>query len=159
MHVMNLVWGIASPKEFQLVAAVARIVFQAKTCLYLIQKTGEGKLAVVLTSATLLQGITLVVVPLLGLGCDQVAKAQRGRYKVEAYHLDKNRGEDQLAIQTRLLSITQQNAQSIILFASPQSLKEQSSWAPLLKRLCQMELFTLLVCDEAHTIPLNGCSF
>ncbi len=99
MHVMNLVWGIAFPKEFQL-AAVARIVFQAKRRLYLIQKPGEGKLAVVLTSATLLQGITLVVVPLLGLGCDQVAKAQHGRYKVEAYHLDENRGKDQLAIQT-----------------------------------------------------------
>jgi superfamily II DNA helicase RecQ len=111
-------------------------------------------LAVVLTASTLLRGITLVVVPLLGLGCDQVAKAHRLRYNVEAYHLDENRGEDQLAIQTRLLSITHLHHQSIILFTLPQSLKEGSSWAPLLKRLAKKKLFTLLVLDEAHTIPV-----
>jgi superfamily II DNA helicase RecQ len=158
IEVMKTVWGISSPREFQ-VEAVARLVFEPKTCLYLIRKTGEGKSAVVLSAATLLRGITLVVVPLLGLGCDQVAKAHRRRYKVEAYHLDENRGNDQVAIQTRLLSITQVHAQSIILFTSPQSLKEGSSWAPLLKRLSKRQLFTLLVFDEAHTIPLHGRSF
>jgi superfamily II DNA helicase RecQ len=113
----------------------------------------------VLTSATLLHGITLVVVPLLGLRCDQVVKAQRQRFKVKAYHLDNNRGEDQLAIQQRLLSITHRQAQTIILFASPQSLRGRLSWAPLLKRLAEMQLFTLLVCDEAYTVPLHGRSF
>jgi hypothetical protein len=157
-HVMEKVWGISSPREFQ-VEAVTRLVFEPRTCLFLIRKTGEGKLAVVLTSATLLRGITLVVVPLLGLGCDQVAKAQRRRHKVEAYHLDENRGDDQVAIQTRLLSITQRRSQSIILFTSPQSLKEGSSWAPLLKCLAKRNLFSLLVCDEAHTVPLHGRSF
>jgi superfamily II DNA helicase RecQ len=157
-HVMAKVWGITSPRYFQ-VEAIARLVFEPQTCIYLIRKTGEGKSAVVTTSSTLLRGITLVVVPLLGLGCDQVAKAQRRRYRVEAYHLDENRGEDQLALQRRLLSITNRQSQSIILFASPQSLKHGSSWSPLLKILAQRKLFTLLVCDEAHTIPLHGRSF
>jgi superfamily II DNA helicase RecQ len=157
-HVMDKVWGIKTPRYFQ-VEAVARLVFDPNTCLYLIRKTGEGKSAVVLTSSTLLRGITLVVVPLLGLGCDQVAKAQRHRYKVEAFHLDENRGEDQLAIQRRLLAITHLKAQSIILFASPQSLRHGSSWAPLLNILAKRKLFTLLVCDEAHTVPLQGRSF
>jgi superfamily II DNA helicase RecQ len=91
--------GISSPQYFQ-VETVARLVFHPKTCLFLIQKMGEGKSAIVLTAATLLQGRTLVVILLLGLGCDQVTKAQQHHFKVEAYHLvDKNRGEDQLAIQ------------------------------------------------------------
>jgi superfamily II DNA helicase RecQ len=60
---------------------------------------GEGKSDVVLISAMLLHGICLIVIPLLGLGCDQVAKTQRPGFKVESYHLDKNQGEDQLAIQ------------------------------------------------------------
>jgi hypothetical protein len=77
----------------------------------------------VLTLAILLRDICLVVVPLLGLGCDKVAKSQRPAYKVESYHLDENRGEGMLAIQRRLLSITNHRNQSIILFASPQSLK------------------------------------
>jgi superfamily II DNA helicase RecQ len=158
-HVMENVWGISAPRDFQ-VEAVARLVFEPKTCLFLIRKTGEGKSAVVLTSATLLRGITLVVVPLLGLGCDQVAKAQRRlHHKVEAYHLDENRGDDQVALQQRLLTITHLRAQSIILYASPQSLKEGSSWSPLLKCLSGRKLFTLLVCDEAHTVPLHGRSF
>jgi superfamily II DNA helicase RecQ len=157
-HVMTEVWGILEPREFQ-VQAIIRLVFQPKTCLFLIRKTGEGKSAVVLTAAMLLRGITLVVVPLLGLGCDQVAKAQRTSFKVESYHLDENRGEDQLAIQRRLLSITYRRSQSIILFASPQSLRAGSSWAPLLQKLAARQLYTLLVCDEAHTIPLHGRSF
>jgi superfamily II DNA helicase RecQ len=119
---MAEVWGVLSPREFQ-VQAIAWLVFQPKTCLFLLQKTGEGKSAVVLTSAMLLHGISLVVVPLLSLGCDQVAKAQRPLFKVESYHLDKNCGEDHLAVQWHLLSITDRRSQPIIIFASPQSLK------------------------------------
>jgi hypothetical protein len=103
------------------------------------------KLAVVLTSAMLLCDISLVIVPLLGLGCDQVAKAQRPLFKVESYHLDENCGEDQLAVQQHLLSITDHCSQSIILFASPQSLKAGLLWAPLLQKLALRKLFTLLV--------------
>jgi hypothetical protein len=55
IEVMKTVWGISSPPrdEFQVVEAVARLVFEPNTCLFLIRKTGEGKLAVVLTAATL----------------------------------------------------------------------------------------------------------
>jgi hypothetical protein len=150
-HIMEKVWGILASRDSQ-VEVVARLVFEPKTCIYLIRKTGEGKSMVVLTSATLLRGITLVVVPLLGLGCDQVAKAQHHRYKVKAYHLDKNRGNIQMAIQTCLQSITQQCSQSIILFTSPQSLKRGLSWAPLLKCLAKRKLFTLLVCNEVSSL-------
>jgi hypothetical protein len=80
---MAKAWGILSPWEYQ-VRAIAQLVFYPKTCLFLIRKTGEGKSAVVLTLAMLLHGICLVVAPLLGLGCDQVVKAQRPAYKVES---------------------------------------------------------------------------
>jgi hypothetical protein len=43
--------------------------------------------------------------------------------------------KDQLAIQQCLLSINYCHAQSIIIFASPQILKEGSLWAPLLQKL------------------------
>jgi hypothetical protein len=90
-------------------------------------KDRRREVAMVLTTSTILRGITLVVVPLLGLGCDQVAKTQHCHYKIEAFHLDKNRGQYQLTIQQHLLTITHHHSQSIILFASPQSLKEGSS--------------------------------
>jgi superfamily II DNA helicase RecQ len=98
---MAKVWRILTPKEFQVEAAVARLVYEPKTCLFLIRKTGEDKVAIFLTASTLLRSIMLIVVPLLGLGCDQVAKAKPSYHKVEAFHLDKNRGEGQLAIQQR----------------------------------------------------------
>jgi superfamily II DNA helicase RecQ len=44
---------------------------------------GDGKSAVILASASILQGITLVPAPLLGLGCDQVAKALLAKDKEE----------------------------------------------------------------------------
>jgi hypothetical protein len=122
---------------------------------------GEGKIDVVLTSPTPLPGISLIiVVPLLGLGCDQVAKAhQRPRFKVESSHFDENYGEDQLAIQQCLLSITYHCSQSITIFALPQSLKEELLWAPLLQKLAEWKLYTLIVCNKAQTLPLHGCSF
>jgi hypothetical protein len=59
LHVMAKVWGIFSPREFQ-VWAIAQLLFHSRTCLlFLIQNKGEGKSAVVLTSATLLRGICL----------------------------------------------------------------------------------------------------
>jgi superfamily II DNA helicase RecQ len=110
---MVKVWGILPPREFQ-VSAIAQLVFYPKTCLFLIRKTGEGKSAVVFTLATLLCGICLVVVPLLGLGCDQVAKAQRPAYKVESYHLDENHwGEPSNGVFYLLLTIATSQSLSL----------------------------------------------
>jgi hypothetical protein len=122
MHIIEKVWGISSPREFQ-VEMVDRLVFKPKTCLFLVKKTGGRQVGHCANLGySLVWQYSCYEVPLLGLGCDQVAKAQRQRFKVEVCHLDKNRGEDQLPIQQRLLSITHRHAQTIILFASPQSL-------------------------------------
>jgi hypothetical protein len=89
IHKVLEIWHIPKPKPYQL-EAIACLCFSTKGRLYLVHKTGEGKSAVVLASATIFRGITLVLVPLLGLGCDQVAKATRREQQVEAYHLDKH---------------------------------------------------------------------
>jgi superfamily II DNA helicase RecQ len=153
------IWNIPSPKPYQL-EAISCLCFSNKRRLYLVRKTGDGKSAVVLASATILQGITLVlVVPLLGLGCDQVAKSFRLEQKVEAYHLDKHRGPDFIALRDRLLKIRKKRSQSIILFTSPQALKKHSDWHPVFKLLFSRQLFTLLVIDEAHCVERQGRSF
>jgi hypothetical protein len=38
-------------------------------------------------------------------------------------------------------------------------LKERPAKAPLLQKLAERKLFTLLVCNKAHTIPLHWHSF
>ena len=152
------IWNIPSPKPYQ-VEAISCLCFSTKRRLYLVRKTGDGKSAVVLASATILRGITLVLVPLLGLGCDQVAKAFRLEQRVEAYHLDEHRGLDYITLRDRLLKIRKKRSQSIILFTSPQALKKHSLWHPVFKQLFSRQLFTLLVIDEAHCVERQGRSF
>ena len=88
---MHLDWDIDSPHDFQVVA-INQGNFNDDTVMYLISKTGSGKSAVPLTIATLRHGITIVLVPLLGLGSDQVKKASRVDKCIHAYHVDEHRG-------------------------------------------------------------------
>jgi hypothetical protein len=60
--------------------------------MYLIRKTGEGKSLVMQGMASMLKGITVSVVPLLGLGSDQADKCNVDSVAVEAYHIDEFRG-------------------------------------------------------------------
>jgi hypothetical protein len=113
------------------VEAVARLVFEPRLAFFSSKRLEKQVSHFSDHFYALLHDITLMVVPLLGLGCDQVTKAHCHCYKVGACHLNENRGEDQLAIQMCLLWITCRHAQPIILFTLPQSLKEGSSWAPL----------------------------
>jgi superfamily II DNA helicase RecQ len=145
------IWNITSPKPFQ-VEAITCLCFLTERRLYLVRKTGDGKSAVILASATILRGITLVLVPLLGLGCDQVAKAFRLEQRVEAYHLNEHRGPDYITLRDRLLKIRKKRSQSIILFTSPQALKKHSLWHPVFKALFSRQLFSLMVIDEAHCV-------
>ena len=62
-------WGIASPHERQ-IRAILDIAFARDTTTYLITKMGSGKSAVPLTVGSLLTGVTLTMVPLVGLGSD-----------------------------------------------------------------------------------------
>ena len=126
---------------------------------FLIRKTGEGKSAVLLASATIKRGLTLVLVPLLVLGCDQVAKGFKREHRVKTYHLDEHRGHDFIALRDRLLRLKHKRSQSIILFASPQSLQKNSLWHPVFQKLSSRNLFTLFVLDEAHCVERNGRSF
>jgi superfamily II DNA helicase RecQ len=120
---------------------------------------GDCKSVVILASVTILRGITLVLVPLLGLGCDQVAKAFCLEQRVEAYHLDEHQGPDYITLRDCLLKIKKKRSQSIILFTSPQALKKHSLWHPVFKALFSRQLFSLMVIDKAHYVEHQGLSF
>jgi len=44
--------------------------------MYLVHKCGEGKSLVLLGTATMLRGVFVCMVPLIGLGSDQVSKTK-----------------------------------------------------------------------------------
>ena len=70
---MTVDWDIDSPRDLQVVS-INQGTFNDDTIMHLISKTGSGKSAVPLTIATLRRGVTIIMVPLLGLGSDQVEK-------------------------------------------------------------------------------------
>ncbi len=60
--------------------------------MYLIRKTGEGKSLVVQGMASMMKGVTVVMVRLIGLGTDQDEKCNDANaMEVESYHLDEYR--------------------------------------------------------------------
>ena len=67
--------SIASPQPFRVFAIYCMVFLFIPQIIYLIQKTGEGELLVIIIIATILWCVTIVMVPLIGLGSDQVFRA------------------------------------------------------------------------------------
>ena len=117
---LNIDWDIDSPCDFQIVS-INRGAYSNDTVMYLISKTGSGKSAVPLTIAMLCRGVTIVLVPLLGLGSHQVKKASRAEKGLCWYHVDEHKGADGTLLRNWLLNMTDEESQTqtTILFMSP----------------------------------------
>jgi superfamily II DNA helicase RecQ len=157
---MLSVWGISRPHEFQ-VRAVHDIAFVKDKIFYIIAKTGSGKSAIPLTVGCMLSGVSLTMVPLVGLGSDQVSKSFNEDHFVESYHLDEMRGPCGRALRQRLESLHSAEAEcvSIFLYASPKSLLDDSPWFRCLQSLSLRGFLCLICIDEAHTVAQDGRSF
>ena len=153
-------WGIQFPHEWQ-IRAIADIVFSRDTTTFLIAKTGSGKSAVPLTVGSLLTGVTLTMVPLVGLGSDQVNKCSNPDNFIEGYHLDEHRGSDSGLLRKRLLSLGEYEADNVAIFiyASPQSIDVGRDWHRTLMTLSSRNLIRLIVVDEAHSVAQDGRDF
>eukprot|EP00577_Skeletonema_sp_RCC1716_P018876 CAMPEP_0113417504 /NCGR_PEP_ID=MMETSP0013_2-20120614/25687_1 /TAXON_ID=2843 ORGANISM="Skeletonema costatum, Strain 1716" /NCGR_SAMPLE_ID=MMETSP0013_2 /ASSEMBLY_ACC=CAM_ASM_000158 /LENGTH=260 /DNA_ID=CAMNT_0000304635 /DNA_START=12 /DNA_END=794 /DNA_ORIENTATION=- /assembly_acc=CAM_ASM_000158 len=129
--------GVSKPRPFQL-DAIFQLCIRRISMLYLIRKTGEGKSLVLKGMATIKRGITVCLVPLVGLGSDQVCKTTCTKCGVEAYHVDEWRGDRCERLMKRL-SIFDPSKQhkSIVLFISPQQLGDGTQWCNLLKHLAK----------------------
>jgi len=133
---MRNVWDISNPRDFQ-IDAIRLLAFTPNMLLYLVAKTGGGKSAVPLTMGTLKSGVTVTLVPLIGLSSNQVTKSRNANHYVEAYHLDKQNTESWRELSKRLNSLHQSQANhcTIILYVSPRALQMESQWLKLLERL------------------------
>ena len=133
-------WGIDNPRPYQ-VEAIFRLAF-CRMNVHLIRKCGEGKSAVLYGMASLLRGITVCMVPLIGLGSDQVSKSKRPDINQESYHVDEFRGKDFDKLAKRVKSSKPGGNDRIILFISPQELKEGTKWYSLLVTLANAGLIS-----------------
>ena len=76
--VLSSTWGLPSAKQWQ-VDAIRVLWLYDDPRVLLVRRTGDGKSAVVFGAATLLGGISLLVVPLIGLGVDLTARVDARR--------------------------------------------------------------------------------
>jgi hypothetical protein len=82
--------------------------FHWNELVYIFFKTGSGKSAIPLTVGMLLTGVVITLVPLVGLGSDQVTKSCNAANYVKAYHVDKHQGKDAQKLCFCLDSMTEQ---------------------------------------------------
>jgi len=159
-HAMEFNFGISSPHDEQL-QAINRGAFYDGTVMNIIAKTAFGKSVIPSTICSLRRGIAVILVPLLGLGSDQVNKTMIIEKNIESYHIDEHRLEDATLLRERLRSLTAKEREniSIQLYLSPLALAEGSEWMPILRNLAQKDFICLLCIDEAHYIEQQGRCF
>ena len=121
-------------------------------------KTVEGKPLVPLTLALISRGVTIVIVPLVGLGSDEVEKANMPEPNIEAHHAEEHKFEDARKLRTRLENILDEEAKhvSIILFISPQSLYDKIDKNDRPKKSGWCQLVEDLVDKTSKDQPTSG---
>ena len=97
--------------------------------LLLVARTGSGKSWVMLGAATLLRGVTLIIIPTLSLAHDQLAKFKRGAFKdLTALHLDDIKNDHEVKRLVKKIFALKEMLPSerprVLIFASPQSLAD-----------------------------------
>jgi superfamily II DNA helicase RecQ len=155
---MAQVFGIHKPRDFQ-IEAVHYLTFHDNPSLVLLRRTADGKSLVPLTTSIIRCGITLVLVPLHGLGSDQVVKATVLDHGVEAYYIDEHKAENARVLEQRLHSYSDDEkgcSCSIIIFASPNALRTGSRWLRLLSSMAAKDMISMLAIDESHDLCISN---
>ena len=126
-----LVWRRLTLRHKQNVS-VETLVFDpiCEGKLLVVDRTGGGKSLIMQLAATMVGGIVLVVIPLLALTANQLAKIKQAisTYgSVEAHHLDEISAWDQNSkIIPRMHAIGTQSSSTMFLLCSPQHLADDS---------------------------------
>ena len=122
-------YNIDPPRDYQL-EAIHHLATNDDTYLVLVRRTADGKSLVPLTVGLLRTGIAIILVPLHGLGSDQVEKSNIPKMGVEAYYVDEHKRSDATALHKRLLllSLDELTHNTCILFVSPKALASDSAW-------------------------------
>ena len=164
-QVLSSVWGHPEARPWQ-VAAISDLCFAASPPrLLLVRRTGDGKSAVIFGAATLLKGVSIVVVPLLGLGVDLVGRVNSGARpsaRVFAFHLDELRGGEQaelVGFLRRVAAAGDLPDATVLLVCSPQALAPDRSWLAPVLALLAAGVLRLIAIDECDKVVTQGRAF
>ena len=152
-------FNISTPRPFQL-EAIHHCTFNDDTCISICRGTADGKSLVPKTLTILRRGIALILVPLVGLGTDQVEKAHLEEHGIESYHVDEHKRHDGVMLMRRLKSATMDELKyrRIMAFVGPGTFIDPA-WVRIWERLARQGLISYLCIDEAHEVEQSGRSF
>ncbi len=104
----------------------------------------------------MLKGVTVVMVPLLGLGADQDEKCNTDNaVAVESYHLDEYRYKNAAQLGIHLNQYSCEEKSAIMIFVSPQQLSQHLFWYPVLMSLARRSCISAVCIDEVHATVQN----
>ena len=160
------VFKIDAPTDWQilLIQSLVFPYFDSPRRIMCIRQTGDGKSLPIQCVATMRRYVSVVVVPLISIGADQVSNIyyccnpQAGIY---AEHLDSLREtDDRKRMVDYLNSLTHSTLKktSVILYLSPSAISH-GVWAPVLKLLISKGFIRFFCVDECHHVTSAGRYF
>lgn len=174
-NAMRLEWGMESNLHVWQKNGIRILIDQSKEdpppTLLLVRRTGDGKSTVIRGTATILGGISLIVMPTLSLAYDQIASIPRDR--INAIHLDYVNKGGKEAIRSMYNGLREQmnldpsKTRTTFIFASPKALVNSelvglpkgTCWADLFVDLRSKGVLRFLAVDEVHMGLLHGLIF
>ena len=106
------------------------------TYLVVIRQTAYGKSLIPQIVGSLRRGVCIYLVPLIGLGSDQVERATVIEHNIKPYHVDEHKNKDAWQLITYLLQMTPDKAKyaTIALFLGPNAMTS-TRWGTVLEKL------------------------
>ena len=119
---ISQLFGIDTPRDLQM-EVIHHCVYNDNAVVYVNAKTAEGKSLCPLTVAAMRRGVAIILVPLIGLGSDQVAKASRADHNIGAYHINEHKGPNVYALCERYRAYNKEESKHVIIlsFINPQT--------------------------------------
>ena len=131
----SVILYVPNPRPFKFVG-VHHCAFKGNTYLVVICHTADGKSLIPQIVGILQPTVCIYLVPLIGLGSDQVERATVTKHNIDPYHVDEHRNEDARLFTTRLENMTKEEAKhiTITLFLGPNAMTS-TRWGTVLEKL------------------------
>ena len=131
--------------------------------LLVVDRTGGGKSLILQLSAVMVGGIIYVIIPLLALTANQIAKlkqALQAEGRVQCHHLDEiNPQSIKDKLIPRMDRLEYDSSTTLFLLSSPHYLADNVEFRDCLIRCKERQTLRLVCLDEVHLYTMHGRTF